>query len=179
MQCISDRWQVIHCICFAGDRWHYMAAVYCTRGGSVAAFVTVQSLSKQMMLKACSTQDIPAGSCAADAYRLTLELRDRQARVNVLATKFETITSKNRATDPEGGEPKSQAYYIIKVSMLAHGIWLAELSKCYLLRQLCWMLHDCCMCAVYEQSTTIGQCHVSASCIQVPCQQLSTHSSHG
>lgn len=48
--------------------------------------------------------------------RLTLELRDRQQKVEVLATKFETLTSKNRATDPDGGEPKSQAYYIIKVT---------------------------------------------------------------
>jgi hypothetical protein len=47
--------------------------------------------------------------------RLTLELRDRQQKVDVLATKFETLTSKNRVTDPDGGEPKSQAYYIIKV----------------------------------------------------------------
>jgi hypothetical protein len=49
--------------------------------------------------------------------RITLELRDRQQKVDVLATKFETLTSKNRATDPDGGEPKSQAYYIIKVRM--------------------------------------------------------------
>jgi hypothetical protein len=50
-----------------------------------------------------------------------LELRDRQQKVEVLATKFETLTSKNRATDPEGGEPKSQAYYIIKVSSATRG----------------------------------------------------------
>ncbi|KAF6258267.1 hypothetical protein COO60DRAFT_1139442 [Scenedesmus sp. NREL 46B-D3] len=51
-----------------------------------------------------------------DIHRLTLELRDRQQKVDVLATKFETLASKNRATDPDGGEPKSQAYYIIKAA---------------------------------------------------------------
>ena len=63
----------------------------------------------------------------SDVSRLTLELRDRQARVDVLATKFETLASKNRATDPEGGEPKSQAYYIIKVNILAQdALWLVK-----------------------------------------------------
>lgn len=47
--------------------------------------------------------------------RITLELRDRQAKVDVLAAKFETLAARNRETDAEGGEPKSQAYYIVKV----------------------------------------------------------------
>eukprot|EP00879_Flechtneria_rotunda_P003815 GHRR01004055.1.p1 GENE.GHRR01004055.1~~GHRR01004055.1.p1 ORF type:complete len:980 (+),score=386.14 GHRR01004055.1:396-3335(+) len=51
-----------------------------------------------------------------DIHRITLELRDRQQKVEVLGTKFDTLASKNRATDPEGGEPKSQAYYIIKAT---------------------------------------------------------------
>jgi hypothetical protein len=36
-------------------------------------------------------------------------------KADKLAAKFETLVSKTRATDAEGGEPKSQAYYIIKV----------------------------------------------------------------
>lgn len=56
-------------------------------------------------------------------YRLTLEVRDRQARVDVLGTKFDTLASKNRATDPVGGEPKSQAYYIIKVRLKVFRGW--------------------------------------------------------
>lgn len=63
--------------------------------------------------------------------RLTLELRDRQARVEVLGTKFDTLSSKNRATDPEGGEPKSQAYYIIKVRTRSR-TFLKQLVTCFL-----------------------------------------------
>lgn len=47
--------------------------------------------------------------------RLTLELHERQGRVDVLTTKYEALAAKGRATDHEGGEPKSQAYYVIKV----------------------------------------------------------------
>ena len=50
-----------------------------------------------------------------DCHRITLELKDRGLKAEKLAAKFETLVSKNRATDAEGGEPKSQAYYIIKV----------------------------------------------------------------
>lgn len=50
-----------------------------------------------------------------DIHRITLELRERGMKVEKLESKFDTLSSKNRATDPEGGEPKSQAYYIIKV----------------------------------------------------------------
>lgn len=32
-----------------------------------------------------------------------------------LGSKFAMLSSKIRATDPEGGEPRSQAYYVIKV----------------------------------------------------------------
>ncbi len=49
-----------------------------------------------------------------DVHRITLELRERQLRAERLAAKFDSMSSKGRATE-EGGEPKSQAYYIIKV----------------------------------------------------------------
>jgi len=50
-----------------------------------------------------------------DLHRVTLELREREIKVEKLEAKFALMTSKSRATDPEGGEPKSQAYYVIKV----------------------------------------------------------------
>jgi hypothetical protein len=55
--------------------------------------------------------------CAATSclHRITLELRDRQAKVDVLHAKFEMLASRAHGTDAEGGEPKSQAYYIVKV----------------------------------------------------------------
>ncbi|KAI8473820.1 MAG: hypothetical protein J3K34DRAFT_166010 [Monoraphidium minutum] len=51
-----------------------------------------------------------------DLHRVTLELRDREAKAEKLEAKFGALSSKNRATDPEGGEPKSQAYYVIKAA---------------------------------------------------------------
>ncbi|GBF94678.1 flagella associated protein [Raphidocelis subcapitata] len=51
-----------------------------------------------------------------DLHRVTLELRERQLKVEKLETKFEALTNKSRATDPEGGPPKSQAYYVIKAA---------------------------------------------------------------
>lgn len=36
-------------------------------------------------------------------------------QVEKLEAKFVLLSSKSRATDPEGGEPKSQAYYVVKV----------------------------------------------------------------
>lgn len=50
--------------------------------------------------------------------RITLELRDRQTKVDVLHAKFETLASRVHGTDADGGEPKSQAYYIVKVGVL-------------------------------------------------------------
>jgi len=47
--------------------------------------------------------------------RVTLELRDRQTKVDVLHAKFETLASRIHGTDTDGGKPKSQAYYIVKV----------------------------------------------------------------
>lgn len=48
---------------------------------------------------------------------MTLELRDRQAKASVLGVKFDTVSSRHAGTDQGGGEePKSQAYYIVKVS---------------------------------------------------------------
>lgn len=47
--------------------------------------------------------------------RITLELRDRQTKVDVLHAKFEMLASRVHGTDADGGEPKSQAYYIVKV----------------------------------------------------------------
>ncbi|KIY92838.1 coiled-coil domain containing 39 [Monoraphidium neglectum] len=51
-----------------------------------------------------------------DLHRVTLELRDREAKAEKLESKFGALSSKSRATDPEGGEPKSQAYYVIKAA---------------------------------------------------------------
>lgn len=47
--------------------------------------------------------------------RITLELRDRQTKVDVLHAKFQMLASRAHGTDADGGEPKSQAYYIVKV----------------------------------------------------------------
>jgi hypothetical protein len=75
--------------------------------------------------------------------RLTLELRDRQQKVDVLVTKFEMLTSKNRATVPDGGEPKSQAYYIIKVGMA---------------RRFCESIRGHCRCQRAEHGCTCIPC---------------------
>lgn len=50
--------------------------------------------------------------------RITLELHDRQTKVDVLHSKFEMLASRAHGTDADGGEPKSQAYYIVKVGPL-------------------------------------------------------------
>lgn len=52
------------------------------------------------------------------ACRITLELRDRQTKVDVLHAKFQMLSSRAHGTDADGGEPKSQAYYIVKVGIL-------------------------------------------------------------
>jgi hypothetical protein len=54
-------------------------------------------------------------SAWAHCCRITLELRDRQTKVDVLHAKFEMLASRAHGTDADGGEPKSQAYYIVKV----------------------------------------------------------------
>jgi hypothetical protein len=60
--------------------------------------------------------------CNLYTCRLTLELRERQARVDVLSSKYETLAIKGRsAGDFDNGEPKSQAYYIVKVGCWHHG----------------------------------------------------------
>ncbi|KAJ9515479.1 hypothetical protein QJQ45_016481 [Haematococcus lacustris] len=52
-----------------------------------------------------------------DIHRITLELRERALKVEKLQSKFEVISTKTRgADDEEGGEPKSQAYYVIKAA---------------------------------------------------------------
>ena len=52
-----------------------------------------------------------------DVHRITLELRERQTKVEKLQNKFETINSKHRGSgDADDGEPKSQAYYVIKAA---------------------------------------------------------------
>ena len=58
-------------------------------------------------------------SCCCCCCRITLELRDRQTKVDVLHAKFEMLASRAHGTDADGGEPKSQAYYIVKVGAFA------------------------------------------------------------
>lgn len=57
--------------------------------------------------------------CAPCCCRVTLELRDRQIKVDVLCAKFATLASRSHGTDADGGEAKSQAYYIVKVGILS------------------------------------------------------------
>eukprot|EP00195_Chlamydomonas_chlamydogama_P009299 CAMPEP_0202915398 /NCGR_PEP_ID=MMETSP1392-20130828/65575_1 /ASSEMBLY_ACC=CAM_ASM_000868 /TAXON_ID=225041 /ORGANISM="Chlamydomonas chlamydogama, Strain SAG 11-48b" /LENGTH=937 /DNA_ID=CAMNT_0049607407 /DNA_START=168 /DNA_END=2981 /DNA_ORIENTATION=- len=51
-----------------------------------------------------------------DVHRITLELKERALKVEKLQNKFETISSKHRGTAEDDGEPKSQAYYVIKAA---------------------------------------------------------------
>lgn len=52
-----------------------------------------------------------------DIHRITLELKERALKVEKLQSKFEVVSSKQRgAGDDEDGEPKSQAYYVIKAA---------------------------------------------------------------
>ena len=48
-----------------------------------------------------------------DIHRITLELKERSVRVDRLQSKHEIISAKGGRD--ENGEPKSQAYYLIKV----------------------------------------------------------------
>ena len=54
-----------------------------------------------------------------DVHRITLELKERMLRVEKLQNKYECISSKSRGLD-DGGEPKSQAYYVIKAAQVGH-----------------------------------------------------------
>jgi hypothetical protein len=74
----------------------------------------------------------------------------------VLATKFETLTSKNRATDSDGGEPKSQAYYIIKVS----GFRLGLDSTAHAVMACIWPARV----TVLTQSTPRAGCQANVPC---------------
>jgi coiled-coil domain-containing protein 39 len=49
-----------------------------------------------------------------DIHRITLELRDRELKAEKLAAKYTTISTKKQGTAVED-EPRSQAYYVIKV----------------------------------------------------------------
>lgn len=53
--------------------------------------------------------------CWCHTCRITLEMRERQTKVDVLHAKFEMLASRVHGTHADGGEPKSQAYYIVKV----------------------------------------------------------------
>jgi coiled-coil domain-containing protein 39 len=50
-----------------------------------------------------------------DLHRITLELKERSVKVEKLQAKHETLSAKGGRD--ENGEPKSQAYYLIKVSL--------------------------------------------------------------
>lgn len=72
-------------------------------------------------------------ACLA-ACRITLELRDRQTKVDVLHSKFEMLASRAHGTDADRGEPKSQAYYIVKVRRQGGGhllpvAWCLQLAE--------------------------------------------------
>lgn len=54
-------------------------------------------------------------------HRITLELRDRQASVATLGAKFDALASRGRGADQDGGEQRSQAYYIVKVCVRGEG----------------------------------------------------------
>ncbi|KAF8063069.1 CCDC39 [Scenedesmus sp. PABB004] len=60
-----------------------------------------------------------------DIHRVTLELRDREARAEALGAKFEALAGRGRGADPDGGEPRSQAYYIIKAAQEREGLQVA------------------------------------------------------
>lgn len=50
-----------------------------------------------------------------DIHRITLELKERSMKVDKLANRFQVLVSKAQGPQ-EDGEPKSQAYYIIKAA---------------------------------------------------------------
>lgn len=52
-----------------------------------------------------------------DIHRITLELRERGLKVEKLAAKYETISSKHRGA-AEDGEVRSQAYFVIKAAQV-------------------------------------------------------------
>lgn len=79
---------------------------------------------------ACLPARLPARVPAClPACRITLELRDRQTKVDVLHSKFEMLASRAHGTDADGGEPKSQAYYIVKVRRQGVG-HLLPVARC-------------------------------------------------
>lgn len=53
-----------------------------------------------------------------DVHRLTLELKERALRVEKLQAKYEILAAKTRGAGEldENGEPRSQAYYVIKAA---------------------------------------------------------------
>lgn len=51
-----------------------------------------------------------------DVHRITLELKERALKVEKLQAKYETLSSKARGAGDDDGEPKSQAYYVIKAA---------------------------------------------------------------
>ena len=49
-----------------------------------------------------------------DCHRVALELQQRRLRVNRLQAKFDVLAHKHAAERDEKGQPRSQAYYVIK-----------------------------------------------------------------
>ncbi len=65
---------------------------------------------------------------------MTVELKERSLKVDKLAAKFATMTLKNKpAGEEDGAEPKSQAYYVIKVGtrmVVLGGVCWVGLAGC-------------------------------------------------
>eukprot|EP00798_Chlamydomonas_sp_ICE-L_P017612 gene17612-23945_t len=53
-----------------------------------------------------------------DVHRITLELKERIMRVEKLQSKYDVLSAKGKSADDDG-EPKTQAYYVIKAAQSA------------------------------------------------------------
>ena len=51
-----------------------------------------------------------------EVHSVKMEVNGRKARINMLAAKYETLCKASRVRNDDGGEPKSQAYYLIQAA---------------------------------------------------------------
>lgn len=91
----------------AGEGRHARGTHACRHGGALVG-------PHHHVTPSCLSRSVPQ-MVSEDVHRLTLELKERELKVQRLEAKYAVVVAKSRATG-EDGEEHTQAYYVIKAA---------------------------------------------------------------